>query len=347
MKRAENKCITNSDAMHKRTTTKNARTHTRNKERSKKRKNHEAERKMSTDDRFWRVEEYAIFIRYPIARKETCSSYVRISFNFLFHSICSGLSAVRCLHLIWWVNAPPVSSTHRHAAKYSSKTCAARSWSMRCNDGGSQQRKQQICFAGNYDNSCLVQFSSFCLFGFFFLYRHRHASQCALHIYQRIISERVHFFAIYSLLYNERHARASEQKNKKKKKPRWNRLNLILFYDLCWYFCSARLDIETILPVQIWLGFGGDDRRQRRLLRAHTDNVRNFMNLFIGFHLQTHHIHTWDRWSGSDMVWLGQWHRYVTVSTSSTDRVDMTISVSRQHSVECAQRCRWWHANLQ
>lgn len=60
-----------------------------------------------------------------------------------------------------------------------------------------------------------------------------------------------------------------------KKPTRWNRLNLILFYDLCWYLMCVVCALLAVCAVRIWFEW------RTTPTVAHT--IRDFMNLFIGW----------------------------------------------------------------
>lgn len=156
---------------------------------------------------------------------------------------------------------------------------------------------KQICFAGNYDNSCLVRFPSlpFCCF----LHRRRRCrrgrrvSQC---IFQRIISERVHFVAIYSFLVNDRRARASVRAMYKNQR---DEIDWIWYYFMIyagtWLCCSlcAHTTRSDCIAVRIWFGLAAM-ANDTDWLHSALARLYEFIHWLI---LQTHHIHTWDRWS--------------------------------------------------
>lgn len=205
-------------------------------------------------------------------------------------------------------------------------------WFVQTYDVGSQQQKQrqqkQHIRKTNMFRwklwqllSCAISFFAFFFRCFYHRCRCHHVcSQCHLsaHHFRGECSPSRNLFV--SVTRRTCGARTHEKKEEEKTATRWNRLNLILFHDLCWYLMCVRctLDIETILHCS-------SPNLVRFLVATATtvasapQCVRNFMHLFIGFIHKTHHIHTCDRRSELDAVACGllRWNRIAFASNTT------------------------------
>lgn len=149
------------------------------------------ERKAHTDDRFWRVKKNMIFIRYPIVQRDMfmflCArAHTHISSTFYFTLFACILCPVLSQHRIADERSLPANSQCFQPQPNIVKRdlcvgVASSKNAIRCEKRKKQntRRRQsaaeaataaaatanttyskQICFAGNYDNSCLVRFPS-------------------------------------------------------------------------------------------------------------------------------------------------------------------------------------------